>query len=87
MVLPLFCDGLVEHLGFQAFFGVHLFKPSVFFFELLQSGHHGDIHAAEFGPPLVKCGITHAMFPAQLGYGCAGLGLVQYIDDLTIGIA
>jgi hypothetical protein len=87
MALPLFYDGLVEHLCLQALFGIHLLESAVFIFQLLHSDHHGHIHTAELSAPLVESGIAHAMFTAQLGYRRTGLGLLQDVDDLAIAIA
>ena len=54
MASPLFLQCLLNDLGLQAFFGIHLLEPPVLVFEFLESGHQRGVHAAEFAAPFVK---------------------------------
>ena len=84
MASPLFLQGLLDDLGLEAFFGIHLLEPPVLVFEFLEPGHQGGIHAAEFAAPFVKRGGTDAVLPAQFWNRAAGLGLLEYGDDLAV---
>lgn len=84
MASPLFCHGFLDDFGFEALFGVHFFKPSVFFLQLTQAGHQRGIHAAELGAPLIERGRTDAMLTAQLWRRGSSLGLLEDGDDLAV---
>jgi len=84
MASPLFLQGLLDDLGLEAFFGIHLLEPPVLVFELFEPGHQGGIHAAKFAAPFVKRGRTDAVFPAEFRNWAATLGLFEDGNDLAI---
>lgn len=84
MASPLFLQGLLDDLGLEAFFGIHLLEPPVLVFEFLEAGHQGGIHAPELAAPFVKRGGTDAMFPAEFRNRAATLCLLENGDDLAV---
>jgi hypothetical protein len=65
--------------------GVHLLQAPILILQLLELGHHRGIHAAELAAPLVERCRADAVLPAEVRNGGAGLGLLEYGDDLAIG--
>jgi len=51
----------------------------------LHLAHHGRIHAAILGPPLVKRCAADPMLAAQFGNGHPALRLAQHAHDLGFG--
>src|SRR5690606_19280248 len=82
---PLFFDGFLENIGLQSLLGIHFLESPVLVFEFFQSGHHGGIHATEFGAPLVKGSTAHTMLSTQLRHRYAVLGLFEDRQDLAVG--
>ncbi len=64
---------------------VHLLEAPVLVFELLHAGHHGDVHAAEFGAPFLERGGADAQLSANLRHWQTGLNTVQGSHDLAVG--
>ena len=64
----LFCEVLVGDFRLELLFQIHFFKAPVLVFELFHARHHGGVHAAELGTPLVKGGAADAQLPANLRY-------------------
>ena len=56
MALPLFCERLLDDLGLETFFGVHLLEAPVFVLELFHTSHERGVHAAVLAAPLVERG-------------------------------
>jgi hypothetical protein len=77
-------QGLLDDLGLEAFFGIHLLEPPVLIFEFLEAGHQGGVHAAEFTAPFVKRGRTDAVFPAKCRNRAPALCLLENGDDLAV---
>src|SRR5699024_2808256 len=87
MALELSLDDLLANLGLDPLLGVHLLQPAVLGLELLEAGHQRGIHAAELGSPLVERRTAHAVLAAQVGNRGAGLGLLEYGEDLVVAKA
>lgn len=85
MASPLFLRGLLDDLGLEPFFGVHLLEPTVLVFESLHSGHQQGVHAAKPGPSFVEGRGTDAVLAAELRYRAAALRLLQDANDLAVG--
>ena len=66
MASPLFYYGFLDDLVLQPLFGIRLFKPPIFVFELFHSRFDNVVHTAKLYPPLVKFGITHSMLAVKL---------------------
>jgi len=77
-------QGLLNNLGLEAFFGIHLLEPPVLVFEFLEPCHQGGVHAAELAAPFVKRGRTDPVLPAEFGDRAAALGLLEYGDNLAV---
>ena len=84
MASPLFLQGLLDDLGLEAFFGIHLLEPPVLVFEFLEAGHQGGVHAAKLTAPFVERGRADAVFPAEFRNRAAALGLLEHGDDLAV---
>ena len=82
MASPLFFKGLLDDLGFETLFGIHLLEPTILSFQFLHALEHGNIHATVLGAPIVKAGITHAVLAAKLCHRNTALGFFQNTDDL-----
>src|SRR5699024_9840498 len=87
MALPLFSKSLLYDLGLQAFFGIHFLKSSVFVLKLLHASHHGGVHAAVFGAPLVKRSAAHAVLAAQIWHRRTSFSLLEDRHNLAVGVS
>jgi len=85
MASPFFCERLLEQIGAQLSFGIHLLQPPVFLFQRLHLGHHRGVHAAELAPPLVERGGADAVLTAEIRNRTASLSLLQHANDLAVG--
>ena len=84
MASPLFFDCLPRDFRFEAFFGIHFFQAPILDFKLLESGHHGGVHACVLGASLVKRGTAHAVLTAKLRHWRACFGLFEDRHDLAV---
>ena len=82
MAALLFCEVLVGDFGLEILFEVHLAQTTVLVFKFLHVGHHGGVHAAELGAPLVERGGADALLAADHWHLQTGLGLPQKTKDL-----
>ena len=87
MASPLFFKRLRHNLGLELLLKIHLLQASVFFLELLEPGHHGNIHPAVFGSPLVKRGRADPQFTAHIWHPKAGIDPFQRLHDLAIAVS
>lgn len=62
-----------------------LVEPPVFVFNLFHPAHHGRVHAAVFGSPLVKGGAADANFTTKVRHRKIGFGALQSAHDLAVG--
>ena len=87
MALPLFSERLLDDLGLETFFDVHLFKPPIFVLKLFHARHERGVHAAVLAAPLVERGRAHAVLATKLWFRRAGLSLFKDRQDLAVGVA
>ena len=85
MAASLFSKRLLKQIGLHAQFGKHALQPPVLILQRLHLAHHGCIHAAKLGPPLVKCRAADPVLAAQLGNRHPALRLAQHAHDLLFG--
>ena len=50
----------------------------------MQPAHFVEVHAAEFGSPLVESGLTDVVFGANVLDGSLSLSFTQHVDDLFV---
>jgi len=82
---PLFCHGFLNDSGLEPLFSKHLFEVSIFYFRLLQAGHHGRIHPTKARALFVEASAAHPMLVAQLRDRRSSLSLLKNGHDLDIG--
>lgn len=73
--------------GLNLLLEVHLLEAPVVLFQLLEPGHHGNIHPAVFGSPLVKRGRADPQFTAHIGNPKASIDRFQRLHDLGVAIS
>ena len=81
----LFCEVLVGDFRLEFLFEIHFLEAAILVFELLHARHHGGVHAADLGAPLVKGGAADAQLPANLGHWQADLNPFERSHDLAVG--
>ena len=81
----LFCEVLVGDFRLELLLQIHLLEAAVLVFELLHARHHGGVHVAELGGPLVKGGAIDAQLPANLAHWQASFNPFERSHDLAIG--
>lgn len=85
MAVLLFCEVLVGDFSLELLLQIHLLEAPVLVFELLHARHHGGVHAAELGAPLVKGGGADAKLAADLRHCQTGFNTLERSHDLAVG--
>lgn len=83
MASPLFCHSLLDDLGFEVLFGVHLLEPTAYLLKLPESSHQGRVHTSELGAPLVEHRNADVVLSAQFRRRTTGFALLEDGDDLA----
>ncbi len=81
----LFCEVLVGDFGLEFLSEVLLLEARVLVFELLHADHHGGIHAAKLGPPLLKACGADSQLTAYLRHRQTGFNTFEGSHVLAVG--
>ena len=87
MALPLFFKRLRYDLGLEFLFKVHLLEAPILLFQFFEPRHHGDIHPAVFGSPLVERGRADPQFTAHIWHPNTRINPFQRLHDLAIAVS
>ena len=82
--LELFFDHIFEYPMLKTDVCIHLLKPPILLFQLLQAFDHFGIHPTVLVLPVIEGALADTMLLTNIGYTYPSFVLLEDFDDLTL---